>query len=105
MISAGLLVLSFRNLMKVDRGFEVGHSVTYASSFILTNDNYGTPEKLAVFADRVVERVSAVRGCKQPPQRLRTAPGVLSAHATGPVEGRKPAVQPSDLPITGALHR
>ena len=97
MINAGLLVLSFRNLMKVDRGFEVGRSVTYSSSFILTNENYGTPEKLAVFAERAVERISAVPGVEA--ATLATAhPMFFRRQRAVVVEGR-PAVQPSDLPV------
>ena len=60
LLNAGLLIRSFNRLHQVDMGYELGVGVTQSNSFILTSQNYSTPEKVAAFSDRLIARISAV---------------------------------------------
>jgi predicted permease len=75
--SAGVLSVSFYQLMKVDLGFDAAGALTFEIS--LPEARYGDPVRRASFQDEVM-------------QRLTTIPRVRAAGAT------------SRLPATGSLH-
>ncbi len=59
---AGLLIRSFRELMRVDPGFRTENALTF--SLTLPEDSYATAERQAIFADELVRRLRAVPGVR-----------------------------------------
>lgn len=63
LIGAGLLLLSFYHLSRVDPGFSTRNVLTGELS--ISGDTYETPEKAAGFYERLLERVSALPGVER----------------------------------------
>ena len=87
LISAGLLIRSFDQMRHVNLGFEPGEGVTFTTGLILPQSDYGSPEKLVAFADRVTTRVAEVPGVQA--AALTTGAPDLNWRRTGiEIEGR-----------------
>lgn len=60
LVGAGLMVRSFRQLQRVDPGFDVTHALTMQVS--LPSERYASSASVVAFVERLTERVEALPG-------------------------------------------
>ena len=99
---AGLLIESFRNLMRGDLGFRADHVIT--AQVFLPSNKYpsGDPQKRLGFIDSVLERARALPGARSAAVVSFLPLGGFSAPNSFDVEGR-PQARPSEGPIADTL--
>jgi predicted permease len=95
MVGAGLMLKSFRNLQRVDPGFNPDGVLTMR--MLLPFEIYQTPAQRASFYKQALERIGSAPGVEAVSATSRVP--LTEGGSSGTISGENSAVGPSDLPV------